>query len=233
MKIEDIVSAMTAGIIFLLTILICGGCRDNSPLVYSTIQEAAEKGDLTDVRRHIRKGVDVNDKDYQGYTPLLKATLHNQTKVAEYLITRGADVNTKLFFLRPLSLAIQNHNKHLVKALLAMSADVNIRNDITGFTPLHEASDQGDMDIALLLISYGAEVNSFSAIWHETPLHLASSNGNKDIAHLLISQGADVNALNGLHFSPCQLADFNRHMDVVELLRKHGARICDPKAPWK
>jgi len=85
----------TFGILMLLTALICCGGRDNQLQVYETMQEAAEKGDFADVKRHLKRGADVNAKDEYGRTPLLEAARNGHKAVAELLIAKGADVNAK------------------------------------------------------------------------------------------------------------------------------------------
>ncbi|MHB8053933.1 MAG: ankyrin repeat domain-containing protein [Candidatus Aminicenantales bacterium] len=230
MKIEDIVSTMTAGLFLLLTALICAGCRDDRPLVYATIQEAAAKGDLADIKRHVQRGADVNNKDYQGSTPLYIAIALDQNKVAEYLIARGADVNKKnVNSWTALHCAVAKGDKYQVKLLLDMSADVNIRGGDLNPTPLILATYQGDKDMALLLISHGADVNAGLDFSGDEPLHIASSRGDMDMAILLISHGAKVNAPNNFNLTPCQKANSNQHTDIVELLKKNGAIFCEDR----
>ena len=72
-------------------------CRDEAkePLVYSTIHEAAQKGNLADVKRHLARGVAVNAKDDAGRTPLHCAAEEGHKDVVKYLVSKGADVNAR------------------------------------------------------------------------------------------------------------------------------------------
>ena len=70
MKIRNIMPGKIVGAVILLTALISWGYQDNKPLVYKTIHEAAEKGNLKDVERHLNRGADVNAKNNTGLTPL-------------------------------------------------------------------------------------------------------------------------------------------------------------------
>ena len=72
-------------------------CKDEAkePLVYSTIHEAAQKGNLADVKRHLARGVAVNAKDDAGRTPLHCAAEEGHKDVVEYLVSKGADVNAR------------------------------------------------------------------------------------------------------------------------------------------
>lgn len=78
----------------ILSLWFLTGCAPGEkPLKYSTIHEAAEKGDLEDVKNHLRRGVAVNAQGPYGVTPLHYAAANGQTKVAEFLIKKGAEVN--------------------------------------------------------------------------------------------------------------------------------------------
>lgn len=56
---------------------------------------AASQGDLSEARRAIVLGVDVNQGDYDLRTALHLAAAEGQYEMVEYLIKKGADVNVK------------------------------------------------------------------------------------------------------------------------------------------
>lgn len=65
--------------------------------------------------------------------------------------------------------------------------------DNDGYTPLHRACYNNNIDIALLLLKYGANVNAVTEFkW--TPLHSACQWTNPYCVALLLQHGADVNA---------------------------------------
>ena len=79
-----------------------------------------------------------------------------------------------------------------------------------------------------LLIAKGADVNAKDN-WDWTPLHSAIYS-SKDMAELkamvelLIARGANVNAKDGDDRTPLWYAQNEGHTEIVELLRKHGAK---------
>jgi ankyrin repeat protein len=106
------------GAVILLTFLIWSSCRDNKPLVWETIHEAAKKGDLQDVKRHLNRGAAVNAKDADGLTPLLFAFDGGHKDIVELLIAKGADVNAQTADgFTPLQKAVENHHMDVAELL--------------------------------------------------------------------------------------------------------------------
>lgn len=64
-----------------------------------------------------------------------------------------------------------------------------------GYTPLHIAAKQNQMEVASCLLQNGASPNAES-LQGITPLHLAAQEGRPDMATLLISKQANVNLGN-------------------------------------
>jgi len=65
-----------------------------------------------------------------------------------------------------------------------------------GFTALHYAARDGNMESARLLIQAGADVNQTSEGDQSSPLLVAVINGNYDLAKELLEAGADPNILS-------------------------------------
>lgn len=61
-----------------------------------------------------------------------------------------------------------------------------------GYTPLHIAAKQNQLEVAGSLLQYGASANAESA-QGVTPLHLAAQEGHADMVALLISKQANSN----------------------------------------
>ncbi len=76
-----------------------------------------------------------------------------------------------------------------------------------GYTPLHIASKQNQVEVASSLLQHGASANAES-LQGVTPLHLSSQEGQPDMVLLLISKQANVNLGNKvrlLYFNICIL----------------------------
>jgi len=93
MKIQNIKMRAPIGLVVFLIAVFCNNCRDNKPLTYESIHEAVQKGDLQDVKRHLNRGAALNSRDENGCTPLHIAAFYGQKEIAEFLISKGADIN--------------------------------------------------------------------------------------------------------------------------------------------
>jgi len=132
---------------------------------HSTINAAAWSGDTEAVKEFLAAGVNVNEKDEYGNTPLHRAAYYGHKEIVELLIAKGADVNAKTKGGRtPLREAAAYGHKEIAELLIANGADVNAK-DVGGETPLDAASGlfagqqihHGHTEIADLLRKHGGK----------------------------------------------------------------------------
>jgi ankyrin repeat protein len=119
-------------------------------------------------------------------------------RVAQLLLARGADVNTRCKDLgTPLHHAAYFGNVEIVRLLLDHGAQVNAVDDF-GKSPLHAVShgeyesQEDGIRVAWLLLDHGADVNA-KARSGETPLFLAVHRPK--LAKLFRKRDANGNAL--------------------------------------
>ena len=108
-----------------------------------SVHVAAAVGNIEAVKKHLAAGADVNAKNEDGGTPLLRAAWGGHKEIAELLIANGADVNVKSgrTATTPLHLAAYKGHKEVVELVIAKGADVNAKGD-AGDTPLDWAISQ-------------------------------------------------------------------------------------------
>ena len=109
---------------------------------YTPLHEAAEDGDVSEVKELLSKGTEVDAKSNLGYTPLHKAAHGGHLEVVKELLAKGAEVDAKNYFGNtPLWGAAKYGHPDLVKELLAKGAEVDAKNNY-GETPLQVAHDE-------------------------------------------------------------------------------------------
>jgi len=213
-----------------------------------SIVSAVHMEDLDKAKELIQKGASINVKDKLGRTALHYAAGQGHKEMVELLLANGAEVNAGTNFYKgtpaefamsaghnevvelliskgadisPLHFALNVGDMAKAKNLIESGADVNKRTPY-GTAPLHRAVDEGFKNIVELLIAHGADVNAKDN-WNWTVLHSAVRQ-TKDIVELLIVKGANVDARDGDGRTPLWYAQKSGRTEMVELLRKHGAR---------
>lgn len=121
------------------------------------LMEAVTGGDVYEVRKLVRKGVDVNAKDGKE-TALGRACDCGYHQIAVVLLENGADVNAgSEFGATPLMLAsIHGENAKILELLIDNGADINAKDDF-GRTALIYAAGFGDAKMVRLLLDRGAD----------------------------------------------------------------------------
>jgi len=250
MRILRLVVMVILAVIFFAS---CG--QKERPLKYSTIHKAVEKGDLEDVKNHLRKGTAVNAK-LHGLTPLHFAAAYGHINVAKFLIEKGADANEKAYGETPLDLAAEEGHVEMVKLLvkkgakvtdsaiyrlinqgfqeiavdIAKKADVKAEEGkelIKGIT-FWKSTKKGTLEVAEVLIRKAKKEN-IKALTEA--LSWAVLLGNAEIAELLIKNGGNAKmskyGSNLLHevFRPQYREGWERGIDIVKVLLKYGVDV--------
>lgn len=101
-----------------------------------------------------------NDRTPDGFGALAMAIYGGHEDAARLLIERGADLEAlsrhETIRVRPVQTAAFVRSVPLTRLLLDAGADVNSRAE-GGFTALHTAADNGDVELAQLLLERGAD----------------------------------------------------------------------------
>ena len=169
-------------------------------------------------------GDNVNAKDANGSTALIRASWDGDTEIVAMLLEKGADVNAKdnNGSTALMKASLNGHTK-VVSMLLEKGADVNAK-DNTGSTALIKATLHRHTEIVRMLLEKGADVNVKSG-YRSTALTLASWDGDTEIVRMLLEKGADVNAKDNNGSTALIKASLNGHTKVVSMLLEKGADV--------
>ncbi|KAK3109113.1 hypothetical protein FSP39_023321 [Pinctada imbricata] len=149
---------------------------------------SAERGHLEVVKILLEVkgiGIGINCVNVQNSTPLLLATLNNNTKVCECLLDHGADVNTSnQNGYDPILVASRNGNTKLIHLYLRKGANINSLAIPDHNTPLHLAAMMGNKSATKYLLANGAdpELKNKEGL---TPYVVATYRKQKEIEDVL------------------------------------------------
>lgn len=164
-----------------------------------------------------RTGMDPNTPSADGEPPLVAALRHDSDRVAAGLIANPrVDVEARNpAGETPLMLAAIRNKQPLLRQLLARGAKVNQE----GWTALHYACSQIELEPAQILLDAGADANARSPNG-STPLMMAARYGGLDQLTLLLARGANPRLRNARGLTVADFArDAGRLDDIVERLR--------------
>jgi hypothetical protein len=115
------------------------------------LYEAAGSGDVTEVRRLVAAGADVNKQDEDGMRPLHVAATTGHVETVKTLVELGADKNAQdAFGLTPLHCAALKGHVETVKVLAQLGAYLGVQN-ARGETPLESSVRLGLHQVAQVL----------------------------------------------------------------------------------
>jgi hypothetical protein len=151
----------------------------------SDLRLASMKGDIGYIRLLIGRGANVNSRDFQGKTALMRATSEEVFKV---LISSGAELDAAdRYGVTALISAADYGRSDLMRVLLAAGANTNLRNEY-GRTALMKAAREGRLEAVELLLKAGAAAAAVDEDG-KTALAFAREKGHTDVVRRLEESG--------------------------------------------
>ena len=146
----------------------------------------------------------ISEPDVEQQTFLMIAAYSNSKKCMEFLISQGAQVDTR------------NYNGYSALHFAAVSGAIDSITYLLSLTDEKASTDtrlQKKVDVDCRTID------------GKTPLYLAAARGNLHAVESLVHNGADVNACDSEGYTPLIAALKGNHKKVVEYLVKSGADV--------
>jgi ankyrin repeat protein len=177
----------------------------------SPIISGAASGDLETVRLLLDAGAKANDFPRSNdprsadiaagiRTPLMWAAYSNDVRMVRLLLEHGADPDQSTYFGTPLSQACWNDSFEAAELQIDHGANVNARDAVADFTPLHWAAGNEALrpHLVLLLLGSGADPNAAGGepvgafgLVPQTPRLIAEKRGRTAIVNALVAAGAN------------------------------------------
>jgi ankyrin repeat protein len=131
--------------------------------------------------KKLYSGENIEARDSDNRTPLLNATMNNNTEISRLLVDIGANVNVNGGDKNntPLLWAAWNNNTEISQLLIDRGADIDAKNHDKE-TPLLYAAGHNNAVISLLLFEKGANIHAMSR-YKQTPFLNANWKNNTEI----------------------------------------------------
>jgi ankyrin repeat protein len=160
-------------------------------------------------------------------TPLARAVVSGQSRVVQFLLDQGADVDLRNAARQTLlHLASSSGHRAIVELLLKRGAAVDAR-DISGETALYKAAERGYVAVAEVLLAAGADANARGDAGHTplmAPLIAARINQHREaIVRQLLAAGADSNVEDEQGRTALSYTVEKDELEIVRVLLAHGA----------
>ncbi|KAM5362200.1 hypothetical protein ACJA88_014150 [Fusarium oxysporum] len=177
-------------------------CNIKDPeLGKSPLHWALEYGHNKAARLLVKGGAEINEKNVDGWNPLIEATKARLYDMAHFLITRGADVNaTDNEGVSPLMHAVEMGDKDITWLLVVNGANVSLQAK-DGTHAIDIAIARRDLSSAWLLCEHGANLKSISSKG-ETLLHQVAKGEHQETATFLLDRGLSISAKDHEDLTP-------------------------------
>lgn len=192
--------------------------------------EAIKNENYEGVVAAIKHGADVNiRRKKDGFSPLIESAMHDNVKIMNYLLSKGANVNAQdksgqsaLYWVSFADSIGKNplHGKEMALALLKAQANVYLTNE-DGYTALMWSAGEGRSEMVRLLGKAGAVNFQDEKGW--TALMEAARKGHVQTVHVLLTLQADPNLKDNLKGTALHWAAYKGHTKIVKDLLNHGA----------
>lgn len=151
-------------------------------------------------------------------TPIIAAINTGSKKIAEFLISKGAEIPVSSSMLHD---AASHGMEGVVNVLLEKNVNLLTQND-SGGSILHSAAKGGLYHLSEVAVSKGLELNGKDR-YGLVPLQIAAEKGYEDVIKFLIEKGANINIKTNTGLSSYQLAVLNGHDKAANILKRNGA----------
>lgn len=179
----------------------------------------------------------INAKSKKGSTPLHIAAARGNSKLVEFLIDKGADIEAKdndgfipanmRDLVSEYTYECKSQEYEKISYLLTKASKTEIERY---GTPLHLAIAHNEIEeVKNLLFSIDIIGEDFNVNTKNktgsTPLHEAARRGNKKIMKLLLREKAGVDSQDNDGNTPLHLAAKSDHLAAIRLLLDKGANV--------
>ena len=220
---------------------------------YSDIYEASKpifdaiyNGNIADLLKAIENGTNINQRNAEGFTPLLYAINYDKVEAVKALLSysnfidiemplngytniysvKGKNFSGEVLFngTTPLQYAIFKGNTNVVNLLIDSGADTR-KKDYNGYCSLFYASAFSDANMIHFLLTKDPTLTREKSLSGRTVMHFAAIYGNDDaISYYLSNTFLSINAIDNEGNTPLHYASEKGFASTIDLLINSGAK---------
>ena len=186
------------------------------------IHDYAEYGNLIGVERELQAGVNIDEKDNDGFTALIWASWGGRLEVVKYLVSQGATIDAKTNDGdTALIWAKEQNYREVVKFL---EKEIALRQQRKDRESLHYYAEYGNLAGVKRALQAGANIDAKNNDgW--TALISASYKDHVEVVKYLVSQGANIQVRTNSGNTALMLAKQANRSEIVYFLEKEIERF--------
>ncbi len=147
------------------------------------LRQACQRGSVEDVRFYLNLGANIHATNNKGWQPLHLAAFYNHKDIVQLLI---------------------NHAREK-----GLTLDINVKGGPLQMTPLHDACQNGSLDIVKLLLAAGASTKVLN-VYGKTPLDIAKTD---EIKQLIIAHNQRASSTTAPSQTPTLTPEEQKQLD--------------------
>ncbi len=197
-----------------------------------------EDGSIDLIRKLLDSGMEIEETNRMGATPLTVAVEKMRYKVTQLLLDYGAKTNNPDTTRSPVSIVAQQKETpktlKMLKLLHRHGAALDSKTSGRNTSPLMHAVSANNIETCRYLLENGADAKALSTDFaEETPFIAACNKKHYALAKMLRDFGADINAKNGKGNSAMHLAAVSGDVETLKFLVGLGAKTDEKNAEGK
>ncbi|MCC6127993.1 MAG: ankyrin repeat domain-containing protein, partial [Chlamydiae bacterium] len=205
-----------------------------TPFKQTLLHVAAQTAQEDNVIVLLKYGLDLEERDLQGRTPLFLAAVQGHRGIIQRLLSQGARLDASSNEQETvLHLASFYGYAQILDDFLKDPLGLKLIHvqDSDGKTPLHRAVwGVSKPTIVKMLLDHGADPNVLNK-YDYTPLHWAAKHGHLESARILLERGANLSSANTNQDTPMDLALRWGQDDLVRLFIDPSRAVQQEVAP--
>ena len=196
--------------------------ENDSQETFGNILEAISEGDTKKIElilENVEKRFVITKTDSDGHTLLHLTAMKNP--LTKIILKKKISIDARI--VQNKKIIPSAKRCYIAKMLIQNGANVNSK-DKKGFTPLHIAVRENQIDLAKICLDHGSEIEAKSN-FVDTSLDLAVNANLIDMAVLLLQNGANVNTGSSWGETPLYKTINYRLVKMTKLLTYFGADV--------